>query len=484
MRVARKVRPHGLLAALAVLLLPGLALADTIVLKNGRRIIASNVVEEKGWVSYETPAGRLSLPKSTVDHIERSGDPFGASGNAVPRQNDLPLTPPQIDLAPADDEVARSAVHDGSIDREYIAGLENAADHGESGAVDRVVRAHMAAAQFELARNDFEQAIAQERRALSYAPEQTSLLLDLAYLHLRRSEYKAALEYLERARRTAPDSADVAKLSGWAYHGLNKLDQAVAEWRRALSLRPDAEVKAALEKAERDQQAEESFKENESGHFMLRYYGGAEPALARSVLRTLEIHFNAIESELDFTPAEPIGVILYTQQAFADITRARGWVGALNDGRIRVPVQGLKEVTPELSHVLKHELTHSFIQQKTRGHCPGWLQEGLAQWMEGQRSGEDAQGLVRIYEEKRAVPLSLLEGSWTNFSSDMAAYGYAWSLANVEYIVQTNGMRDIEKILERLTALGSTEAACREILHEDYDEMAKATAEYLRHTYH
>jgi hypothetical protein len=45
-------------------------------------------------------------------------------------------------------------------------------------------------------------------------------------------------------------------------------------------------------------------------------------------------------------------------------------------------------------------------------------------------------------------------------------------------------MRDIEKILERLTALGSTEAACREVLHEDYDEMAKATAEYLRHTYH
>ena len=37
-------------------------------------------------------------------------------------------------------------------------------------------------------------------------------------------------------------------------------------------------------------------------------------------------------------------MVLYTQQAFADITRAPGWVGALNDGRIRVPVQGLSEL--------------------------------------------------------------------------------------------------------------------------------------------
>jgi len=60
--------------ACVLLLLVGAcaALADTIVLKNGRRIIASNVVEEDGHVSYETPAGHLSLPKSIVDHIEHN----------------------------------------------------------------------------------------------------------------------------------------------------------------------------------------------------------------------------------------------------------------------------------------------------------------------------------------------------------------------------------------------------------------------------
>ena len=159
-------------------------------------------------------------------------------------------------------------------------------------------------------------ALADERTALTFSPEEPALLMNVAYLHLRRSEYKQSLDYLERARRVAPDNADVAKLAGWAYYGLNKMDQAVAEWKRALALRPDPEVQAALDKAQRDKQEEESYKENESSHFTLRYSGSAEPALAREVLRTLEAHFSAIESELNFAPPDSIGVVLYTQAGF------------------------------------------------------------------------------------------------------------------------------------------------------------------------
>jgi len=41
-------------------------------------------------------------------------------------------------------------------------------------------------------------------------------------------------------------------------------DQAVAEWKRALALRADPEVQAALDKAQKDKQEEESYKENEA----------------------------------------------------------------------------------------------------------------------------------------------------------------------------------------------------------------------------
>jgi tetratricopeptide (TPR) repeat protein len=328
-----------------------------------------------------------------------------------------------------------------------------------------------------------ERALADERTALTFAPEEPTLLMNVAYLHLRRSEYKQSLDYLERARRVAPGNADVAKLAGWAYYGLNKIDQAVAEWKRALALRADPEVQAALDKAQRDKQEEESYKENESSHFTLRYSGAAEPALARDILHTLEAHFSAIESELNFAPADSIGVVLYTQQAFADITRAPGWVGALNDGRIRVPVQGLSGVTPELSRVLKHELTHSFVGQKTRGHAPTWIQEGLAQWMEGKRSGDNAAVLAQVFQDGHTPSLGQLEGSWMGLQSDAAGYAYAWALANIEYIVQTDGMGDVERILERIGGGSSTEAALREVLHSDYSDLMQSTAEYLRKNY-
>jgi hypothetical protein len=190
-----------------------------------------------------------------------------------------------------------------------------------------------------------------------------------------------------------------------------------------------------------------------------------------------------ISSELNYAPPEPIGVVLYTQQGFTDITEAPGWAGALNDGRIRVPVQGLTDVNSELSRVLRHELTHSFIQQKTHGRAPIWIQEGVAQWMEGKRSDENAGVLVQVYEQGQAAPLGRLEGSWMGLPNDMARYAYAWALANVEYLVETQGIGDLERILERIAAGGSTEQALKEVLRDDYGDLMRSTVEYLKKNY-
>ncbi len=464
--------------AIACLLVGGIAtLADTIVLKNGKRVPALTVVEDGDKVRYQTSAGELTLPKSIVDHIERGGGVLdsGNSGAAA-----LALTAPAIETS---EEIEKGVVHDGGIDRQYLANVELNARSGESKAKEAAALAHHVAAQFEFSRGTTEEALAQEREALRYSPEDTTLLMEVAFLHLRNSQFKESLEYLDRARRTVPNNADEAKLEGWAYYGLSKLDRAVTEWKRALALRPDAEVQAALAKALRDKKEEDSYRENESAHFLLRYTGEAEPALAREVLRALEAHFSAIESELDFTPPEQIAVILYTQQAFADITQAPGWVGALNDGRIRVPVQGLTALTPELSRVLKHELTHSFIKQKTQGRAPTWINEGLAQWMEGKRSGDNAAAVWQTYQQNVAPPPGALEGSWMKLPTDYAAVAYAWGLAMVEYIVQTDGMRDMERILDRLAAGSSTEEAMHEVLRDGYSEVMESTAQYLRKTY-
>src|SRR5580692_11459723 len=143
------------------------AAADTIVLKNGRRILAMSVVEDGDKVRYQTSAGELSLPKSIVDHIEKgaavamAGSPGGDAAN-------LAIAPPAMQPAGAGagEEIDHFAVHDGAIDRAYITKLEVEARSGSKQANFNAALAHHAASTFELAHGDMEHALSDERTAL------------------------------------------------------------------------------------------------------------------------------------------------------------------------------------------------------------------------------------------------------------------------------------------------------------------------------
>ena len=471
----------GLRVAALVVVLLGVTCAsasasDTIVLKNGRRIIATNVVEVGDRVTYDTPAGQMSIPKSIVDRIDRDGFASNSSATAAPP----PVSAPEIEPVRGYEDISAKTVHDNSIDFAYLAGLESDARSGNRIAIEKITAAHYAAAQFLTAKGDTGAAVEQYRQGLTFAPDNMGLLLNLAVLYLRQSQFAAALDPLEHARSVDPNSADVAKLTGWAYYGANKIDAAVAEWKRAEKIHPDPDIEHALSKAERDKNEEEGYREGETEHFVLKYSGSATPDLARGILRVLEDDFNDIESQLDYTPPEPIGVILYTDQTFADITRAPSWAGAINDGRIRIPVQGLTAVTPDLARVLKHELTHSFVGQKTHSRAPTWLQEGIAQYMEGRRSVMSAGALAAAAGEGNIPSLASLEGSWLGLSQYQASFAYAWSLAAVESIVQTGGMSDVSRLLDAIASAPNTEEAMRETLRSDYNDLQQQTLAFVR----
>jgi len=476
---------RGIGAAALAALLGGAALrADTIVLKNGRKITGSNIVEENGHVTYETPAGKLSIPASIVEKIIRDAP----SANNIPvadRASELGIAAPDS-LKPSADSAdgAKAAVHDGSIDREYIAHLESTVRANSTpDGVAQVVAAEKAAALFELNHASLSEALLHYRTALEFAPDDLNVRLNSAYLHLRESEFSAALEDLDHARSAAPDSPDVAKLTGWAYYGLNRVEDAAKEWKRALALRPDPQVEEALAKAERDAQQEAGDREGVTSHFTLRYDGSAAPELAKQILNTLEREFSEISSALDYSPPEPIGVILYTNQAFMDITRAPAWAGAENDGRLRIPVEGIGSVNEEMARILKHELTHSFLTQKSRGRAPVWLQEGVAQYMEGKRCKSFAAQLSQAYEQHMEISLASYEGSWMNLPPSAVAEAYEWSLAVVEGIVAEGSLADITRLLDRLADGVAPEQAVRDVLHDSYDDLMQSTVGYLRKTY-
>ena len=197
------------------------------------------------------------------------------------------------------------------------------------------------------------------------------------------------------------------------------------------------------------------------------------------ILDTLERHFRDLERDLETSPREPITVILYPGQAFYDVTQAASWTSALFDGKIRVPVEGLTSVTPQMSAVLKHEMTHSLVRSRSQGKCPAWLNEGLAQLEEGRSSVPSTAALLDGLQQSH-VPLAALSGGFGGMQAVSARAAYVVSLAATEMIRDQNGMGDIGKILDRLAAGASVDAAMRDVLGYSLEEADGRLIEYLR----
>src|SRR5262249_42187501 len=159
------------------------------------------------------------------------------------------------------------------------------------------------------------------------------------------------------------------------------------------------------------------YTQQQSSHFALRYEGKqTSEGFRRQLIETLERHYADLVNDLGVLPRDTIPVVLYTSQAYFDVTQAPAWSAAVNDGKLRIPAGGLKPVSPELSGVLKHELTPSFVNQASRNRCPHWLNEGIAQMEEPRSANPQKRSLAQVYKNGAAIPLRALNTGFTNYS--------------------------------------------------------------------
>jgi tetratricopeptide (TPR) repeat protein len=465
----------GQLAVVSLLALSG-ASADTIHLKNGRTIVADHVRESGNHYEYDVGDDSYAIPKSVVDHVDAGGMPSPAASGAA-KVADLPAFIPADSLANEGDLVTR-LIKEGKVDPEALAGLESKGNAELSATVDFI------AGKFELEHGNIAQSRVCFENALRFQPNNSTVLMYYAALLVRTGNASQALSYAQRAVRAAPDSADAYTMLGYAQFASDRTTDAVASWKRSLELRPDVKVERLLAKAQREQSVESDYAQGESSHFVLHYEGKqTSEALRAQILAALESDYDDLVRDLGNPPRDNILVTLYTEQAFFDVTHAPGWSGAINDGKLRIPISGLSSVTPELAHVLKHELAHSFITHLSGGRCPVWLHEGIAQLLEPRSLGSDGHHLSLLFKAQRNIPLNVLEGNFLRFSGAEAYVAYAESLAAVSYITDSYGLSDIQTILQRISQGSSTEAALRATIHSDYGQLESDLARYLADKY-
>ncbi len=447
--------------------------ADTIYLKNGRTIVADKVKVDDARVHYEIGDDSYAIPKALVDRIEAGGVPAPRSNSAAPvKPADVPNINASITGA---DAVAIKVIKDGRVDTEALALIERA------GNAEQTAAAYFLAGRHEYERGDRERARYYLERAVGFAPRNDVVLASFAVVLIQLERPAEAISYAERATRAAPASADAWMILGFANYSADHTAQAIAAWKRSLALRPDDNVKKYLARAERELAAESDFAASETGHFSFHYEGATTaPALRHEIQSSLENDYNDLVRDLGISPRQNISVSLYTNQAFFDVTQAPSWIGAINDGKLRIPIQGLTAVTPDLARVLKHELAHSFINQISHGRCPQWLNEGVAQLVEPKSlSPSRGHRLAELYHGGHQIPLASLESSFLSFSPFEAVLAYEESLAAAEYIRDTYGISELRTILERIGSGSSSESALRVTIHSGYADLEDQVGRHL-----
>ena len=479
-------------------------LADTIYLKSGISISVRKAEEKDGQIAYWVGDDEYSVPKSDVLKIETGDAPVTASHSAIsttgaPAIQDLTRREPSqganLQTGGPQHEKLKLPVPAGPRQNDaYWTGLRNRimvrdsiddirlAEIGLQHDDRTTENAYFLAGVIDMERGDSAKASGYFEHAIAAKPDDVNLLQWHAAALASQGKYPDAAFELDRATALRPDSAELLRMLGAARYDADRVSDAISAWKHAMELSPDPATERLLHKAERELQVEEKSSRKESRHFTLHYQGKETgPELQQEILTSLETGYQDLSSQLGYEPGENIIVILYTQKEFMDITEAPSWAGALNDGKLRIPIGGLTAMYPELERSLKHELTHSFLNSLGRGRCPVWLNEGLAQIMEPRSASIYARQLSPLFLQRKAIPFSILEHSFTRFSSLQAEIAYAESLSAVEYLRSRYGMGEIVRMLQNIASGAEAEQSLQRSTGLDYSVLQDRTGDYLAH---
>jgi len=316
-------------------------------------------------------------------------------------------------------------------------------------------------------------------KALARDPRSLPALEAIAEAYLKVGSAHKARDALDRALRVDERCARCHALRGDAMMAMGDRVSAEMAYQRSLRLRQDTEVERKLS-ALVPTAAPTLPPPSRAAQFRIRYEGAANEALGNAVLEVLYEAYAEYSKRLGSRPELPVTVELQTGADPVEDSRTPEWAEGINDGTIRVPARGLDAPTPHLVRILRHELAHSFVADRTGGNCPTWLQEGISQWLEGgDPSREDAR-LAIAARQKQLAPLLTLEGPFRNLSEFDAAMAYAESLSAVAHIVRKRGEAGVVRLLSALADGLPSEEALPVALALSYPELQKGWEDYLK----
>ena len=303
----------------------------------------------------------------------------------------------------------------------------------------------------------------------------------LAQVYRQLGRGGEALIMAHQSTAEAPDEPGPWHLLGLLLQEENDLAGAAEAFEKSLAIAPNPELTKALAKLKADLTTREDYFVGESAHFRVRFEGPTMAYLAERILDLLEEGYRTVGLALHSYPTQITETILYTDQAFRDVTRVPGWTRGLYDGTVRLPVSGADQNMAELARVVTHEYVHAAVAHRVgkRTVVPTWLQEGLAMNLEGSDPDKWALGLWQ--NGGKLIPLKQLSQPFLGLSARQADRAYAQSYLLVKDLLDRNGTYIMGDFLEGLSRGMSWQDAFWDAYHYRPDEMIQRLRQRLEH---
>jgi len=439
-RGTRSVRWSALICALVLGTPWAVSLADRLHLDGGGIIEVHSWWIDDGIVYYRDAHGTIGLPRSIVLQIESAeaaGKQPGVATELQPPVRSRATPPSPVQKSPASR----------TVPREIAARLEQANVALKAGDYDT------ASSLYRALMHDTD---------VDFVEPRAGYAVSLIALGQDETATSVVLDGLARD----PEHAALLELRGDLHNRQERVQDALQFWREAFEQSANDRLRKKILKAERELQAGRDYALTTSSHFNLRYDGQVDLELADAMTEFLEELYWSMADKFDLAPRQPITVVLYPEQEFRDVTQQPEWVGGVYDGKVRVPLGGLRRLDPVAQRLLTHELTHVFVQAKSRGHAPRWLHEGLAQRLEGRHlSVRDRQGIRQRLQESAPA-------EW-----EAHGFSYPIALSLTSHLEHRSGFHDVLRLLRQLGEGTELNDALQAVYGSGYDELCRDWAE-------
>lgn len=284
------------------------------------------------------------------------------------------------------------------------------------------------------------------------AKARVSLLNNLGNKYYREREItRARYTFLEAMEIDSSNFVTLRMLGEIAYFS-QRLNDAVQYWEKALAIRPsDRSLVDLLQKTKKENIVEGKLDSSSLANFDIRYHGTNSSYNIYDIQGDLLEAYQEIGYDFNSYPVRSIVVLLYTGEEFSQIRDTPNWVGALYDGKIRLPGKSNQLSAVEIKNILWHEYTHALINDTTGRNCPRWLHEGLAQYQQAKVLPIDQRAFYFAVGQGNLIPLSQLDQAFGfNQSAKKARLAYAQAYSFTDYLIERYGFWKINVILQEM----------------------------------